>query len=266
MLRAVLWRPSRGFAGLCDRLRSLAAMRYLASCLIAEKLVVYWPLNDACPFRLSEVTGDKMLVEYDSEEPPEGYRYIETFGHDANAWWNVYVEGWPWLFHCYHAFSTIVSGELQDMMKASPFVPVFDAWAERVGFGSNTVGIHLRRTDNVRDNDRIDSLATVSELDALMLREIERVIADKPDTVFFLATDARSYARQWPCLILHRGGNVLSYPKDFNESRLRQTSLEGLMCDIIGLSKCERVLCSCSSSILLVVQRIHRMPEILEIK
>lgn len=119
------------------------------------------------------------------------------------------------------------------------FVPV-DHLQERIravtsDFGSSTVGVHIRRQDN--------TWAIENSPERLFVREMNRLVVDNADTVFFLATDCgeteQRMRERFP-------GQILSS----NPERVRSTraGIQDAVVDMYCLARTQHILGSHWSS------------------
>ncbi len=114
-------------------------------------------------------------------------------------------------------------------------------------FSENTIGIHIRRTDNA-NSVKFSPLSGFMEL---MDREIEK----SGSTKFFLATDSPETAKE----IKNRyGERILLHEKVLD--RNLEKGIQDALIDIYCLSKCKKILGSYYSSFSEVASQINNIP------
>ncbi len=118
-------------------------------------------------------------------------------------------------------------------------------------FGSNPVGVHIRRTDNAPAIGKSSTKA--------FIQAMEKELADNPETMFYLATDD---LREESNLRSHFAGRILS-----NENRdLSRDSVRGIedaMLDLYCLSKTNKIIGSFFSSFTDIAADMNAIPKII---
>jgi hypothetical protein len=124
--------------------------------------------------------------------------------------------------------------------------------AER--FTSNTIGVHIRSTDNVH--------SIKNSPFHLFQEKIEEEILINPDVNFFLATDNEGYQNQ---LLLKFGRDkILFYKKEFSREKVQ--GIKDAVVDLFCLSKTSKIYGSYFSSFSEVAGRIGQIPvEVLKV-
>lgn len=119
---------------------------------------------------------------------------------------------------------------------------------QRQRFSQGTVGIHIRRTDNIQS-------VLVSKTE-LFLNEVEQILRLKPDTSFYLSTDAPDiedlFKKRFGAAILTLEGKDLS--------RSSKQGMEDAVVDLYCLSNTRFILGSYWSSFGYVASLINNIP------
>ena len=103
-------------------------------------------------------------------------------------------------------------------------------------FGDNTVGIHIRRTDNI---------ASIKHSPTnLFIQRIDDEIEKNPDTLVFLATDSKDDRSK---LVEQYGERILTYSRNQNE-RDSVKGIQDALVDMYCLSKSTKIFGSYYSS------------------
>lgn len=97
------------------------------------------------------------------------------------------------------------------------------------------IGIHIRRTDNVRSIE--------TSTDEKFFERMDQLLASNPDTRFFLATDSNEVKK----LYEQRYGNKI-ITNHFDLSRNTLEGMENAVVDLWCLSLCSEILGSASST------------------
>lgn len=235
-------------------------MRHIRRSLGLDRIVVKWPTNEACPWILTDVMAlddVEMLGHFEALH----FTPDVTVSHRANSWWGEYQTLAPALFPDFSTFSEVVATELQDMFRHAHALKAFEKWKADNWPDDEVIGIHLRRTDKTRPGEPLGSVGKLLEADcAIMSHVLNGEISN-----CYLATDSLEYSDLWTDSLERAGMNVLSCPKAFDPSKLRQTSAKAVICDILGLSHCTQILASCPSSILLLASRLNRRPQVIQL-
>jgi hypothetical protein len=136
---------------------------------------------------------------------------------------------------------------LQDLRPVSGIQERLDLLARRYGFGPDSVGVHVRRTDNELAR-RHSPLSAFQEA-------MEQELRLKPDTWFFLCTDEPELEgvmeERFP-------GRVVVLEKD--HSRENASGMEAAMIDLYLLARTRKVLGSYSSSFSQIASEIGGIP------
>lgn len=146
---------------------------------------------------------------------------------------------------CYPFFSADPTLYEQLFVPNSTVESLIRTFTER--FSAHTVGVHIRRTDNVMSIAR-------SPL-SLFIQEMEKEVEARPDTLFFVASDSEQDKR---ALKERFGTRILtsSQPADRN-------SLQGMQegaADFFTLSRTDKIIGSCYSSFSEISARIRQIP------
>ncbi len=257
--------------GLGNRIRALdAAIRLTASCDAAIR--VLWFRDWQCPCSFQNLFSFARFTE--SEHPfPHDFHCIEAtgwryFGYERPRKENLYLPFGFQLFRFDHrmyenevprrmeeAFDfagwlrqgrEIYLGSYDAFMGECPgrmlpwFVPSAEVEAEiaplAAAFSGRMIGLHIRRTDNLRSID-------VSPTD-LFIRRMKRLLAEEPSTRFFLATDS---VAEREMLISAFGRDRFVVP-DYAPGRATVVDICRALAEMYLLSHCDFVIGSFWSS------------------
>lgn len=250
--------------GLCNRMRAIAAACRLAS-LSNRRLRVIWHRNDElnagfnelfCPLSDDITLYEPSDVEYRLkwEVPRKKNLYVSALYQSFN-YKAVYADSSNLIGFsgrdealqqaiCSQKGNILIisglptggydAGSMRSMFKPSPAVA--DIIKSRTArFDSHTVGVHIRRTDNVKSIE--DSPLY------LFVGEMERILQEEPLTRFFLATDDAGVMRE---LAARFGDRIICGDDNVNRNTLR-----GMMhatADLWALSSTRMILGSFYSS------------------
>ena len=218
-------------------------------------LYVYWPLNAECPFAFASLFDFPRVVEIGKRTRPlpGSLRYR----HRLNSWQRSSFRAISQIHGgTYREFMSDVAAQLGAIMKSAKVASECAEFSERHFARCRTVGIHLRRTDVVGKK------FPQSEVERIDTALWNRMMAVEPEVQFFLASDSRSYVQEWNERLVRAGRTVFKNENSWRVDQFRQTSGDSVLKDVILLSHCERILCSTSSSLLLIAERINNRPKI----
>lgn len=248
-MKTLFWLPSTGFGGVGDRLRALAPMIMRMRETGHEHLCIKWPKTDWCPAEFGDLFDLPFISVVKGSAEHHDSPVVSL---PANAWWKDFHRAMPAAFPTYRDFGQKVTDGLR-LIFAGMRNPL-PSRADK----HPSLGIHLRRTDNIVPSKRIPDRTAASLRDKLLMDAVE---AEKPSRVF-LASDSGSHAQAWDEMLTSRGIEVMRYPHQYNCQELRQTSVHSALQDIVGLSRCRTILASCPSSMLMVASRLNCRPQI----
>lgn len=257
--------------GLGNRIRALdAAIRLTASC--DASIRVLWFRDWQCPcsfqklFSFVRFTEDELPFPHDFHcIEAAGWRY---FGYERPRKENLYL---PFGFQLFRfdrrmyenevprrmekAFDfagwlrqgrEVYLGSYDAFMGECPgrmlpwFVPSAKVEAEiaplAAEFSGRMIGLHIRRTDNLRSID-------VSPTD-LFIRRMERLLAEDPSTRFFLATDSVAERE----MLMSAFGRDRFVVPDYAPGRASVVDIRRALAEMYLLSRCDFVIGSFWSS------------------
>lgn len=257
--------------GLGNRIRSLdAALRLVASCDAAIR--IFWFRDWQCPCSFQELFSFAPFSE-DENPFPRDFQCIEAsgwryFGYERPRKENLYL---PVAFQRYLFDHRIYENEVPRLMSAAfdfagwlrqgkelylgsydafmgefpgpmlPwFMPVAEVEAEiaplAAAFSERMIGLHIRRTDNLRSTD-------VSPT-SLFIRRIAQLLEEEPATHFFLATDS---AAERASLLSAFGADRFVVPP-YLPARKTVADIRRALAEMYLLSRCDFVIGSFWSS------------------
>lgn len=253
--------------GLCNRMRMIDAGLELGRRLQMPVRAHWMPSKDlGCPFH-------ELFQPIDGLEIVEGMwlasRLAFRFGRRPGL---MHLSGWLWSTRYYYwnenkrlAHEVALLTPLQQrrhvhiisdarfVEPAEPYrvfrpLPMLQASVDRVvqQFGPRTVGVHIRRADNV--------LAIERSPDHLFISAMDNELEANGDTRFFLATDSMEVKRD---LRARYGDRVIT-----NHALLDRTSREGMqhaLVELYALSNTHHILGSYFSSFSQAASEIGRI-------
>ena len=144
-----------------------------------------------------------------------------------------------------HAFYI---NEEREFYQFKPTRDIMDRVSDITGkFNKNTIGIHIRRSDNIMSS-RISNTKKFIE-------EMDDQLALNPDTMFFLATDSKS---EQELLINKYPEKIMTNNKVF--SRRSSQGIKDAVIDLFCLSKTSQILGSYYSSFSEVASQLSGIP------
>jgi hypothetical protein len=235
-------------AGLCNRLRAIASAKRLGA-LFGITCTICWDWGDFYEFFVPDPLMDwipALTPEMKASWPRVSHRHSCQGGEPANQRIDLERHTHIVLGSCY-AFNALQEAGLIEEEQLGQWIPrpakaiVQEVQEFKTTRFSNTVGVHLRRTDHKRANDWSP--------DGLFFTEIEALIA--AGRTIFLSTDRREYE----ALIRERfGTRIIVYPKSQNLPKRwprrrfnREETFDDLV-DLHLLATCEFVIGSAYSS------------------
>ena len=255
----IIWDPEGGQFGIGDRLRGIAAGMALAEKLNGT-LLFRWEANGNCSERFEELFR---VARVSSFSHPDEISHIKNpalrMGFRLNPTpWEIYplLQGDPNtdLFSDFEEFFGLWQKCVQRIFPHPSIAQRIEVFAD-TQLTSNTVGIHLRRTDSLNDDHRPINKENVSLYDSALMSEIMAIRQREPDVRFFLASDHPGYFEQWISRLRQFGIDIVGYEKQWRRE-YRQTSSEDAVMDMFLLSRCTRIIASIESSILLFAATI----------
>lgn len=244
--------------GLCNRLRALLSARSLVDHDRELRIRVLWDVNQDCAARYDELfedhltpTGQFVFSKSRWRDAPAVWRHnlrlpalYRSFVYSAQ--WADYHSDWAageCLAHFEKWRRVYISTGLQ-LCQTPPEIwrglrPVsllrerIDALCQRLG--PHAVGVHIRRTDNVKSQ-------SVSSPQAFE-REMRAAIAANPAVCFYLATDDSvlrdHFVQCFPGHVVHQAGEP---------TRATREGMEAAVVDLFVLSRTQRLIGSYWSS------------------
>jgi hypothetical protein len=233
--------------GLCNRMRAIVGALDLAKTLDA-RLIVTWVRTGSLNASFSDVFQDIPVTLWSLQRKFPPYRigravfvnwiphlyvdddFIRARGGNERESWTTVLRGRNILLR---TCGNITGGEDFGIFKLQP------ALRERNPFRSmkpNTVGVHIRRTDNTisKDNSPTDCFVRA------MRRELER----DPSVGFYLATDE---PREEEMLVQEFGDRIMTYRKR-SLDRNSRVGIEDASIDLFNLAACTKIFGSHWSS------------------
>ena len=246
--------------GLCNRLRTIASTKEFISNnpQYGNKIVVLWGLNEECNCKFEKLF--------------DGIDGIKTINYAHK--YSLLFLGYRFIQYCLtlrkRAYIDIKSEAAITVKKGSIFIrtgfPIGDAGQYQifepkagiiakvnqiVGSEGDMIGVHLRRTDNVK--------SIMQSPIELFIEKMDAAIESNPNCKFFLATDSPDEEKQ----LSNRYGDriIINDKKDL--SRNSQEGIQDALVDLVCLSRCRVIYGSYFSSFSIAASQWHRSDDCL---
>ncbi len=184
-------------------------------------------LIDLPEYEASEVWNKYKALTFDYSE------YDEQFDLEIKNLWN---KRWGKDRYYIRLFSRFFGNPKTDYSIFKPKKEILQRCSNILNkYSGNTIGVHIRRTDNI---DAINASPT-----ELYLHEMDRALSFQNEVKFFVATDSQE---EKDIIFKHFRGKVI-----YNESKLERNSLAGItdaIIDLVCLSKTNSIIGSACSS------------------
>lgn len=247
--------------GLCNRIRAINSAWMLAK-ERGDKLTVIWNVNHelGCPFEeLFESNSNFKVINIHSKWNLRKL-FLQTTSHFINneeiknnkadgLLFEDYRKALPskiyiateehfYPCHSYELFTPIpsIQKRIQEMTR---------------DFSSHTVGVHIRRTDNIPAIGKSSTEAFIASMDAELKAH--------PDTVFYLATDDRDEEAR----LREAFGDLIISNKDRDLSRDSVSGIQDAMIDLYSLSSTTKIIGSYFSSFTDIAADMHQIPKMI---
>lgn len=252
--------------GLCNRMRSLDAALALAAAT-GRELVVQWDLDRGLNCRF------EMLFEI-----PAGVARIDTRNHTGRFAKQCktitkrlnrlrydlclyehdlarYAAKHPDLA-ALDSYGSVLIASCQRFYGAPPHYTSLRPTAENraeidrliARFATNTIGIHIRRTDHVH--------AIAKSPTERFIATMEQAVRQDADVRFFVATDSPKTEQE---LIERFPGRIITHPKR-SLDRSDAVAIQDALVDVYGLAACTRIFGSVDSSFSETAAQLGRIP------
>ncbi len=244
--------------GLCNRLRALLSARSLVDHDHELRVRVVWDVNRDCAARYGDLfedhftpTGQFVFSKSRWFDAPAVWRHnlrlpalCRSFVYsvqraDFHSDWAageclVHFEKWRRVYISTGLQLCQTSPEVwRGLRPVSPLRERIDALCQRMG--AHTVGVHIRRTDNMKSQ-------SVSSPQAFE-REMRAAIAANPAVCFYLATDDSAlrdhFVQCFPGRVVYQAGDP---------TRATREGMEAAVVDLFVLSRTQRLIGSYWSS------------------
>ena len=256
--------------GLCNRLRALVSARCLLSYDPALRIQVVWAPKTECAARFDELFEDNLTIAGRFAFRSAGFldapavlrrnlrlpALLRRLRHDGQyADFHSAAAPAECLAHFCAAQrvyistgSPLCSTPAAEWGVLSPLPALRRRIASLVNsFGKNTIGVHIRRTDNEKSWH-------VSPLSAFV-REMQAALAEDPEVTFYLATDDEG-VREHLCVLFP--GRILSQVGA--STRSTREGMEAAVVDLFVLSKTCRLIGSYWSSFTDTAAELGNLP------
>lgn len=252
--------------GLCNRMRAINSARVLAK-KRGDKLTVIWFVNSelGCPFeKIFQPTTQFRVINISSKWNPKKLFYqlfamlfgsfidnekIRSHRQDGaldDAFVRselksfVYIATEEHFYSCHDYSAFLPAGEVSARIEA-----------KKRELGSRSVGVHIRRTDN------LPAIGKSSTDD--FIRSMQNELALHPDTLFYLATDDLSEEEKLRELF---PGKIISN-RERNLSRNSVSGIQDAMLDLYCLAATGKIIGSYFSSFTDIAADMHGIPKLI---
>lgn len=217
-------------AGLGNRLRALVSGLCAAED-IGRNLVVCWPIEHGCGAAWKELFDSSDLPDWVTIQTVEFNMGLEECLTQEN--WDAIPKDGPIEIKSHGQFHRTDEGRwLRWLRRLRPKKEILEA-VNTIFRGQIPMGIHLRRTDNIR----------AIELSPTRLF-VEKMAAQLEKTLFWLATDDEKERLEMERKF---GGQIIRYrPGTLSRGHLQ--GVKGALIEFIGLSRCSTIFATVSSS------------------
>jgi hypothetical protein len=249
------WQPANAACGLGDRMRSLAAMLAVAA-VRGQTLRLLWQPHEACPGKHDDVLEANGYVVVDDAAEwerltrgQECEQSVQQFHTISQAWEQLTAGGGPLTESGEDAAS--MEARWRRMARRLRVRTDILRRADELQHGwtaRRLLGLHVRRTDILKDPNKGITEANQSLYDQALLERARQIAAEGRTDGILLACDNPVSAAEWTERLISLGRPVFQSEKSWNPSAMRQSSLEEAMLDLLLLSRCERIIGSTYSS------------------
>ena len=246
-------------SGLCNRLLLLAGSMRIAE-LTNRSLALYWPVNDALGCTFNELFTNRFEMVTDAElahilktnfnvkvynawrtDGPT-YRTMRRDGDpDVDI---VIIKGWSYPRFEDETFSAELDVDIRGRLLQLKPRPEIEAAVAALPMPDTTIGVHVRRADNVENFGE--------SRDEYFFSIMRGILELRPDTTFFLATDVAAIEERFR---KEFGGALLSVPKRWAPRHGVEGVREGLI-DLLLLARTAGIIGNVQSSFSQTAARI----------
>lgn len=252
--------------GLCNRMRVISSSISVAKELGAKRCEIYWNNNEDCsadfrdlflPINLEDVEvieNHSLKHKEPSRDNLQIPRIIQnlTYGQVIRGF-NVYTDGDVLkkirternllIYTCHSIYQHYPLNKL--------FVPCAEIEKKinkiTSSFNSNTIGLHIRRTDHAKAIE----LSPLSFFVNLIDEEIQK----NEETTFYLATDDKEIKKE---LVSKYQSKIIYF--DGELSRVSKNGMENAVVDLFALSKTNKIIGSAASSYSALAAELGNIP------
>lgn len=218
--------------GLCNRMRTIASALQVAE-IRKDNLTVLWQLDQGlnCKFEnLFESIPGVIIITF-RRYSIKKYVVMQKYRSKSRIYTDIKDMA---ILRKEEAPNLYIKTPHQFMkdIEFDSFVPhiEFENAAKKVlGGCSKIIGIHIRRTDNVK--------SIINSPTEQFIDEIQKRIQEDSDVRFFLATDSEAEEKE----ILTQFGNKILVQKGKDLSRNSTTGIQNALVDLLCLSYCDEI-------------------------
>ena len=244
-MRCVVVQP---MGGLCNRMRTICGAASLA-CKIHGELKVIWTMDGSLNIGFSEIFESFPCKVYEVQLSSLKYKLLYHWYKDIcrykildDEWVNKYARGKhfdTWSNLIGHRGNLIISssdilfdGDYKMFIPNNRTLQTLNT----VCCNSNTIGIHIRRTDN--------EMSIKHSPTQLFLGKVREELHANPDAKFYLATDDPVEEERF----LSEFGDCILVYKKHSFDRNDPIAIKDALIDLYNLSQCKKILASYYSS------------------
>jgi hypothetical protein len=124
---------------------------------------------------------------------------------------------------------------------------------DALNVGCDSIGVHIRMTDNVTQTKTAPWLIRTEEIPVIeshLLDLIKREMRRRRCARIFIASDNEESKMQWKRILDKEGAIVLTHSAHYRKDRLRQTSGEDFVIELFALAKCGVVIGATRSGVM----------------
>lgn len=244
-MRKIVVQPQ---GGLCNRMRAICGAVSLARKIDGE-ITVVWTKDTSLNIEFSEIFEDFPYKVLDVCLSSVRYKLIYHWCKDIrqymildDAWINKYARGkrfetWSNMIDQKNLFiityaDILFDGDYKIFKPNSRTLHCMNT----VNCDHNTIGIHIRRTDN--------EMSVLHSPTCLFIERVRVELLTNPDAMFYLATDDPTEEELFE---KEYGYHILTYNKH-SFDRNNPLAIKDAMIDLYNLSQCKKILASYYSS------------------
>ncbi|MES2176650.1 MAG: hypothetical protein V4550_02200 [Gemmatimonadota bacterium] len=225
--------------GLCDRLRAVTYFMAVARLSGDALLELHEPPSKHCPYRMCDsIEFDGLELRPFEGTPPAGSRSLTPHASPAldsaqkHLPAGLDVTAVDFLHHWIDSYTLIQPK------------PAVRALLDALPVSRRTLGVHVRRTDKVREWPSRYELSPQESArgDQAMEQHVRRKVSSGAIDSVFIASDSAEGRHDWMERLSTLGVPVFVHDAAFHPDRLRQTDATDFFVDLFALSRCGAIV------------------------